>query len=162
MPDTDTLQIIDINIDSIDAEDVGNSEQNINTGTTQEFNTKQETNGPAKCCANTDSISKSTNNSTKSMVNTNANKPTKYFLLGPSSDTDKRKSAELTQQINKEFTYVFNGIGWFEGTFSLQLKLDSRPYQAPPRCVAYTLQKLFKDKLERLQTTGIIVPLGVN
>ena len=34
----------------------------------------------------------------------------------------------------------------FEGTFSLQLKLDSRPYQAPPKCEVYMLQKPFKDE----------------
>ena len=144
MPDTDALQIININIDSIDAEGVGNSQWNINTGATQESNTKQETHGPAKCCANTDSISKSTNNSNKSTVDTNTNKPTKYFLSGPSCETDKRKSTELTQQIHKEFHIVFNGIGCFEGTFSSQLKLDSRLYQAPLRLVAYALQKPLK------------------
>ena len=72
------------------------------------------------------------------------------------------KSAELTQQINKEFNDVFNGIGCTEGTFSLQLKLNSRPYQVPPRYVAYALQKPFKDELERLQQQDIIAPLGVN
>ena len=69
---------------------------------------------------------------------------------------------ELTQQINKEFNDVFNGIGCFEGTFSFQLKLDSRPYQMPPRHVAYALQKPFKDELERLQQQDIIAPLGVD
>ena len=67
-----------------------------------------------------DNISKSTKKSTKSVVDTNANKqnkPTKYFLSGPSYDTDKRKSAELTQQIHEEFSNVFNDIGCFEGTF---------------------------------------------
>ena len=70
--------------------------------------------------------------------------------------------AELTQQIHKEFNDVFNGIGCFKGTFSLQLKLDRRPYQVPPRHVPYALQKLFKDELERLQQQDIIAPLGVN
>ena len=122
MPDIDVLQIININIDSIDAEDVGISEWNINTRVTQEANTKQETPGAAKCCANRDSISKSTNNSTMSMVDTNANKqnkPANYFLSGPTYDTDIRKSAELTQQIHKEVNNVFNGTGCFEGIFSL-------------------------------------------
>ena len=32
----------------------------------------------------------------------------------------------------------------------------------PPRHVAYALQKLFKDKLERLQQQDIITPLGVD
>ena len=57
---------------------------------------------------------------------------------------------------------MFNGTGCFEGTFSLQLKPDSNPYQAPQRCVTYTLEKQFQDKLERLQQQDIIAPLGVN
>ena len=32
-----------------------------------------------------------------------------------------------------DFDDVFNDIGCFEGIFSLQLKLDTKPYQAPPR-----------------------------
>ena len=56
---------------------------------------------------------------------------------------------------------MFNGIGCFEGTFSLQLKPDSKPYQAPLRCVAYPLQKPFQDESERLQW-DIIRLLGVN
>ena len=80
MPDTDTLQIIDINIDSIDAEDAGNTKQYIKTSTTQESNTKQETGRAVECCVNTDSISKSTNNSPKSIIDTNTNKPTNYFF----------------------------------------------------------------------------------
>ena len=65
------------------------------------------------------------------------------------------------QLIYKDFDNVFNGIGCFEGTFSLQLRPDSKPYHAPPRCVAYALQKPFQDELERLQQ-DIIAPLGVN
>ena len=42
MPDTDALQIINKNIDSIDAEDAENGEQYINTNTTQESNKKQD------------------------------------------------------------------------------------------------------------------------
>ena len=80
MLDTEALQINNININSIDTEDAGNSEQNINTGTTQASNTKQETDGAMKCCENTDSISKSTNNSIKSMADTNENKPTITFF----------------------------------------------------------------------------------
>ena len=59
MPDTDALQIININIDSIDADNVGDNEQYINTSTTQESNTQHETDRTAECCANTDSFSKS-------------------------------------------------------------------------------------------------------
>ena len=60
------------------------------------------------------------------------------------------------------FDNVFNGIGNFEGTFSLQLKPDSKPYQAPPRCVAYALQKPFEDEMDWLQKLDIITPLGVD
>ena len=52
------------------------------------------------------------------------------------------------------FDNVFNGIRCFEGTFSLQLKPDSKPYQAPPRCVAYALQKPFKDELDQATKNG--------
>ena len=60
------------------------------------------------------------------MVKAKANKPTEYFLAGPTYDSDKRKSFKSTQHIHKDFDEVFNGIGCFEGTFSLQLKLDSK------------------------------------
>ena len=54
----------------------------------------------------------------------------------------------MTQKIHDTFGNIFNGIGCFEGTFSLQLKQDSKPYQTPPRCMAYVLQKPFKEELE--------------
>ena len=44
---------------------------------------------------------------------------------------DKRASANMTRQIQKEFENIFMGIGCFEGTFSLQVKPDSKPYQVP-------------------------------
>ena len=48
------------------------------------------------------------------------------------------------------------GIGYFEGTFSLQVKPESEPYQVPQQHVAYALQKLFKEELEKLQRQDII------
>ena len=89
---------------------------------------------------------RTTNNSKESTVNTNTNTLTKYFLSFPNDETGKGKGTKLIQQIHKEFDNVFHSIGCFKGTFSLQLKPDSRPYQAPPRDVAYMLQKPFKDK----------------
>ena len=53
-------------------------------------------------------------------------------------------------------------LGALKAHFSLQLKPDSRLYQVPLRCVAYVLQKPFKDELERLQQQDIIAPLGVD
>ena len=71
-------------------------------------------------------------------------------------------STETTQQIHKDFEDVFKGIGSFDGTFSLQLKPYSKPYQVPPKHVACTLQKPFQEELERLQKQYIITPLGVD
>ena len=68
----------------------------------------------------------------------------------------------MTQKIHNTFRDVFNGIGCFEGTFSLQLKPNSKLYQAPPGHVAYVLQNLFKEVLDHLQRMDIITPLGVD
>ena len=93
---------------------------------------------------------------------TSKNTLTNYFLSSPNMEVDKRKSVELTQKIHTVFDNVFNGIGCFEGTFLLQLKPDSKPYQAPQRCVAYMLQKPLKDELDQLQKLDRITPLGVD
>ena len=66
----------------------------------------------------------------------------------------------MTQKIYNTYGNVFNGIGCFEGTFSLHLKPDSKPYQVPPRHMAYALQKLFKEELKQLQEQDITAPLG--
>ena len=57
---------------------------------------------------------------------------------------------------------MFNGIGCFERTFSLQLKPDRKPYQVPPRHVAYVIKKRFKEELDWLQKIDIITPLGID
>ena len=62
----------------------------------------------------------------------------------------------MMQNIHTRFGNFFNGIGCFEGTFSLQLKPDSKPYQAPPRHVAYALQEPCKEELRHLQEMDII------
>ena len=80
-----------------------------------------------------------------------ANKSIEYFLAGPTYDSNQRKNAESTHQIYKDLDAVCNGVGYFEGTFSLQLKPDSKPYQAPSRHMAYVLQRPFQEELERLQ-----------
>ena len=45
---------------------------------------------------------------------------------------------------------------------SLQLKPNSKPYQVPPKHVAYALQKLFKEELKWLWELDIIAALGVD
>ena len=138
MPNTDVLNIIKINVDSIGAEETRDSEV-CKHAPVQESEPKQGTDGAEKCYTNMDSISKSRDNDTKPMVKTKSNETTEYFLSGLTYESNKKKSAESTQQIHKDFDDVFNGIGCFEGTLSLQLKPDSKPYQAPLRHMAYTL-----------------------
>ena len=85
-----------------------------------------------------------------------------YFYSSNNVDADKRSSIAMMQGIHTRFGYVFNGIGCFKGTFSLQLKPDSKPYQAPLRHLAYALQEPFKEELRCLQEMDIITPLGVD
>ena len=118
---------------------------------TKKPNIRQETHGVKEGCINTDEDLKIANNVNRSNNNNSINTLTNYFLSSPIIDIDKRKSIELAQKIHNIFYHVFNGIGCFEGTFSLRFKPDSKPYQSPPRHVAYALQKPFKDKLDWLQ-----------
>ena len=53
------------------------------------------------------------------------------------------KSQNDYQEILKMFL-----VGCFDGTFSLQVKPDSKQYQAPPSCAGYALQKPFREELE--------------
>ena len=71
-------------------------------------------------------------------------------------------STEIIQQPQTELKDVFNGIGCFYGTFSLEVKPDSKPYQGTPRHISYTLQKPFKQKFEHLQQQDIITLLGMD
>ena len=54
-----------------------------------------------------------------------------YFHSSNNLDADKRSSIVMMHRMHTRFGNVFNGIGCFEGTFSLQLKPDSTPYQSP-------------------------------
>ena len=110
-------------------------------------------------CTNidTDGISKETANG-----QTQSNKSINHFYSSNNTEADKRESDVMTQKIHKTYGNVFNGIGCFECTFSLQLKPDRKPYQVPPRCMAYALQKPFKEELKLLQELDIIAPLGVD
>ena len=70
MSDTDILNIIKINIDSLGAEDARDSKWCASKHTVQESELKQETDRAEKCYPNMDSISKSGDNNTKPMVKT--------------------------------------------------------------------------------------------
>ena len=161
MPDTAALNIININIDSMEAASTwkGNCNTNCNT---KKPNIKQEIHVAKESCTNIDEDLKIASNANGSNNSTGINTLTSYFLSSLNMEIYKRKSIELTQRIHNVFDSVFRGIGCFEGTFSLQLKPDSKPYQVPLRCVAYVLQKPFKDELDWLHKPDIIIPLGVD
>ena len=92
----------------------------------------------------------------------NPNMSINYFYSLNNVGAEKRSSSAMIQSIHTSIGNVFNGIGCFKGTFSLQLKADSKICQALPRCVAYVLQKPFKEELKPLQEMDIIAPVGVD
>ena len=56
-----------------------------------------------------------------------------------------------------------DGIGCFEGTFSLQLKPDQANLtKTPLRPMTYALQKPFQDEFRKATKLDIIALLGVN
>ena len=151
MPDTAVLNIIKINIVYIQADII---ECKTNIG--------QETHAIAKGCTNMKAVVINKQDANGQNDQNTSNKSINYFYSLNDIDADKRKSSTMMQKIHEKFGNVFNGIGCFKGTFSLQLMPDSKPYQVPPRHVAYVLQKLFKEELEHLQKMDIITLLGVD
>ena len=83
-----------------------------------------------KYYANTDSILEFKNKDKPAVFDKELN-TINNFLPGPDQDDDKTASTENTQWLKRDFKDVFNGIGCFDGMFSLQLKPGSKPYQAP-------------------------------
>ena len=159
MPDTAVLELINIKIDSIQAEV---ADCKTNTVDMRESYIEQEMHAVEKGCTNTDADSKIKQSANGQNGQDNANKTTNYFFSSPTVEVDKRRSIELTWEVHNTFGDVFNGIWCLKGTFSLQLKPDRKLYQVPLRHVAYVLQKPFKEELECLQKMDIITPLGVD
>ena len=82
-----------------------------------------------KCYPNTDNNLNSNNSNTFTpRVTSNY---TEYFIPGICWVNDRRASTELTKLL-KDFDDVFSGIVCYDGTFSLQIKPDSKLYQVPP------------------------------
>ena len=76
---------------------------------------------------------------------------------------------EKFEQLQKQDIITLLGmdeiVEWcniFDETFSLQVELDSKPLRTPLRCVAYAVQKPFKEKYEQLQKQDIITLLGMD
>ena len=83
---------------------------------------------------------------------------TDYFRSSTGGEADKKACLVLTQRICNKCSDGFSGIGYSDGTFRLQAKEGSQPYQAPPRRVAYAL---LNEELDQLKKQQIIALLGV-
>ena len=116
----------------------------------------------AKGCTNTDIEAINKQYANCQNIQNHSHNSINYFFSSSNIMADKRQSSKMTQRKHGRFGNIFNGIWCFKGTFSLQLKPNSKPHQATPRHVAYALQKLFKEELECLQKMDIITPLGVD
>ena len=92
MPDTAALKLINIGIDSIQAEI---AECKTNGGDARESNIMQEMHVEEKGCANMDAGSKLKHSVNGQNYNDNVNTLTNYFLSSPNVKADKRKSIEL-------------------------------------------------------------------
>ena len=126
MPDTAAHKLINVNIDYIQVEVV---QCKPNTDDVREANITQEMHTVKKGCANTDADSKIKHSANSQNDQENVNKVTNYFFSSANEKANKRKSIELMKEVHNTFGDVFNGIVCFEGTFSLQLKPDIKPYK---------------------------------
>ena len=98
VPDISALQLIDINIDSMQAEMV-----EYKTNIEQETHTLENT--------NTDTYLKTKQGANGQNNQNNANKSINYFFLSPNVDADKRKSSEMMQKINNTLGDVLMALG---------------------------------------------------
>ena len=74
-------------------------------------------------------------------VNATNSNMSDYFRSSINRAADKRESQVLINKIHNEFGDFLKEIESFKGMFSLQVKDDSQPYQAPLRRLAYALQE---------------------
>ena len=105
MPDTAALKIIDINIDSIQAE---KEECNANICNARESNTKQEAHVAQKSCINMDAGSK-INKVNGHSDNTNPNTITNYFSLITKC---RSRQKEEHQADVKNTQYIWGCVSW--------------------------------------------------
>ena len=98
MLDTVELNIINVNIDSIETACMQKANCITNMIDAKTSNTKQETHGEEENCTNSDEDLKNVNNVSSSDSNTNTDTLINYFLPSPNIEIDKRKNTELTQK----------------------------------------------------------------
>ena len=129
MPDTKALYIINVNIDSIEAESTQRQNCNTNISDAKTSNAKQEMHWEKECCTNTDNSVKNTNNDNGSASNTNTNTLTNYFLSSPNIEIDKRKSVELTQKYTMCLILFLMTMGALKAHFHYSSNLIASPFK---------------------------------
>ena len=67
-----------------------------------------------------------------------------YSIAGVETEANRVAITKITQTMHNGYSDVFTGIGYFKCTFSLQVKDDVKPCQAPLRHIAYVLQEPFR------------------
>ena len=106
MPDMAVLNIINLNIDSIQQEI-----RNCKANRGQEIHTVTED------CTNKDAQSAVKQDDSSQQHHSQANKVINYFYFSNNTATDKSKSSAMTQNIHETFGDVFNCIGCFKAHF---------------------------------------------
>ena len=94
MPHTAALNIISINIDSIEAGSTQKENSNTNIGDIKKPSIRQETH-VKEICTNMDELLKITSNTNRSNNSTSINTLTNNFLSSPNMEIEKGKSIEL-------------------------------------------------------------------
>ena len=130
MPYKETLDVLTINCNTVNTQTQSSDNNSKIENELHYTNNTQERGKPDKYNINTTGFLNS-NKGGKTIIIDNIYSKLNYFIPGPLQEADERASAEIMQQIYRKFKDVFTWIEHFNGTFSLQTKLDSNPYQNP-------------------------------
>ena len=106
MPDKAALNIINLNIHSIQKE-----KRNCKA------NRRQDMHDVTEDCTNKDAQSGAKQDDNSQQQHSQTNKLINYFYSSNNTVTDKSKSSAMIQRIHETFGDVFNGIGCFKAHF---------------------------------------------
>ena len=79
------------------------------------------------------------------------NQKVQDFTAGPDKEAEMMANAKMTQELSRKYRDLFTVIICVSDKFSCWAKEGMKPYQAPPRCMAYVLQKSLEKELVRLK-----------
>ena len=98
----------------------------------------------AEDCTNRDTTGEIKRDDNGQQHQSQANKLINYFYSSSNTDADKCKNNAMTQRIHERFGDMFNSIGCFIDTFSLQLKPEQQAIPSATKacgiCITETIQ----------------------